>query len=366
MSSPPDPAQGKIAAIQAARAIAALTVVVVHLTSGFAYHIDGRLTLGETGSQLASGSVALFFMISGAVMVLSAERLFGTAGGMVTFWRRRMVRILPPYWICTFLLLGVAMWIGLPYSAREVASSLVFVPQPHPAGPWSFKVFLWPGWTLFYELVFYAVFGACVILGRVRAVLAASVVLAALVVIGREITLDTLGLHAATRPVLLLFVPGMAIGLLLHRGFALPGWLRWASLAAALAALVVLDHPERSDFYNFGYLWWAGVPALLVLLATVGGPLRLAETGPSLALGDASYAIYLLHIPFAHAWMQVFNVWLPHPGGSLAYLGLGLPMLIALSLGFYRYIERPTTDRLNALLGGRPISQQSLDRSIAP
>lgn len=366
MNRPTASSLSKIAAIQAARAIAALTVAVVHLCSGFAYFIDGRLNLGETGNQLASGSVALFFMISGTVMVLSAERLFGTAGGVVTFWRRRLVRIFPPYWICTFALLGVAIWVGLPLSAQEVAASLAFVPQPHPEGPWSFKVYLWPGWTLFYEIVFYALFGACVVLGRTRAVVCASGVIAALVIAGRWVPLEILWLHAATRPILMLFVPGMIAGLLLHRGLALPRRIRWASLAAALALLVALEQPERVVLYNFGYLWWAGLPAFFVLIAIVGGPLPLAEPRPVLVLGDASYAIYLLHIPFAYAWMQVFNVWLPHPGGSIAYVLLGLPMLIALSVAFYRWVERPMTDRLNALLGGRAAPAAALDRSLAP
>ena len=89
---------------------------------------------------------------------------------------------------------------------------------------------------------------------------------------------------------------------------------------------------------------------MLAFAAVAGGPLPRRLARPSDAFGDLSYALYLLHAPFAHAWMQMFNVWLPHPGGSIGYMAGGLPLLLALSFAFHHGIERPLTRWLNARL----------------
>jgi peptidoglycan/LPS O-acetylase OafA/YrhL len=47
--------------------------------------------------QLASG-VDLFFVISGFVMVYSSRDLFAAKGAALTFFTRRVARIVPPYW----------------------------------------------------------------------------------------------------------------------------------------------------------------------------------------------------------------------------------------------------------------------------
>ena len=117
---------------------------------------------------------------------------------------------------------------------------------------------------------------------------------------------------------------------------------------------------------GFGYLAWAGLPAILVFVAVVCGPLNIRWRATAEALGDASYAIYLLHVPFALVWMRVFSSWWGHPGGSLGYVILGMPLLLALSLAYHRVIERPLTNRLNRLLGDRRKSGGDLAHTLAP
>lgn len=305
-SAPTAPPRPKVAAIQALRALAALGVAVVHLTYAFARHIDARLAFLPPGDQLAQSGVALFFVISGGVMVLSSRGLFGRPRGSAVFWRRRAVRVLPPYWIATALLATVLLALGLPFAWSDVARSLVFAIGPAGSGaPAPFALFLWPGWTLFYELLFYALFGACVAFGRSKAVALCSAALVVLIAIGTVAGSASLFAVAATRPVMLLFIAGMAIGLALETGQGIPAWARWACLAAAVAVFAFVPGPAQP--LGFGYLAWAGLPAVLLCVAALGGPLRLPFGRWIELLGDASYAIYLLHVPFAHAWMRLFN-----------------------------------------------------------
>jgi peptidoglycan/LPS O-acetylase OafA/YrhL len=353
----------KVTGIQALRALAALSVALVHLTWGFGAHIDGRLSGLPAGDQLAQAAVALFFVISGCVMVLSSDKLFGSPRASLTFWRRRAVRVLPPYWIATFMLVAVMIGLGQAVNGRFVAQSLMFVPVPSEGGK-TFQLFLWPGWTLLYELIFYTLFGAAIGLGRIRAIAATSLVLAGLVVAGEIGGAESLALFIVSRPVVLLFPIGMLFGLALQSGCALPGWLRWVAAAASILAFALPDPAARP--LGFGYLAWAGLPAILVFAAAVCGPLRVPWRAASEALGDASYAIYLIHVPFAHAWMWVFSAWWGHPGGSLGYVFLGMPLLVALSLAYHRAIERPLTNWLNRLLGDRPKPGGDLTRTLAP
>ncbi len=355
----------KVAAIQALRAIAALTVAVVHLTGGFARHIDQRLSDLPSGEQFAQSAVALFFLISGCVMVLSSKHLFGSARGVLVFWRRRAARVLPPYWIAAGLMAAATLALGHAFDPAFALGSLVFAGRhADSAGGVPFVLFLWPGWTLFYELVFYLLFGAFVVLGRLPAVAVTTIALAGLVIVGQATSPDSLMLFAATRPIVLLFVAGMLAGLALDRGWGAPGWTRWGAVAGATVLLGWAAPPSAP--LGFGYLAWAGLPAALVFFAVLGGPLRLPFAPVFAMLGDASYAIYLLHVPIAHVWMRVFNQWWHHPGGSLGYLALGIPLVIALSLAFHRWVERPMTDCLNRLFGDGSAKRADLPRTLAP
>jgi peptidoglycan/LPS O-acetylase OafA/YrhL len=108
------------------------------------------------------------------------------------------------------------------------------------------------------------------------------------------------------------------------------------------------------------------MPAVLIFAAAAGGPLKLPLAAGFASLGEASYAIYLVHVPFAHAWMKVFASWLGEPGGSLGFIALGVPLLLLLSLIYHRMIERPMTSALNRALGGEGRRKGDFTRTLAP
>jgi len=337
--------------------MAAFTVAALHLAFAFAVHIDDRLPKFPHTEQLAQIAVSVFFVISGCVMIISSRHLFGLPKGSMRFWRRRAVRVLPPYWLATGLMVAVALWVGLPVDAREVALSLVLVPYFKASDPAWFQPFLWPGWTLFYELEFYFLFGCFVFAGRKWTFTLTTLALIALVVAGQWISTDHPFAFTATRPILLLFIAGMAIGLAMERGWRLPLWLRLLALAGSMLAFVMAPDVPRGEPLSFAYLPWAGLPAVLVCLALLGGHLNLPASEWINRAGEASYSLYLLHIPLAHAWIWAF-MHLRNPGGSWGYVLTALTLLIVLSLAAYKYVEKPMTGRLNALLGGGRASSE--------
>ena len=92
--------------VQALRAIAALGVVIFHLSlienKYFIQHIV-PINLGRLGTA----GVDLFFVISGFVMVVVSMGQFGKNGAAVQFLLRRMLRIFPIYWFYTIIVLAV-------------------------------------------------------------------------------------------------------------------------------------------------------------------------------------------------------------------------------------------------------------------
>ncbi len=340
----------KLLSIQLLRALAASVVAVAHLAYAFADHVPPGLGLPPSDGQAGQAAVALFFLISGYIMVVSSAPLFGTKGAARHFWLRRAIRILPPYWLATGLMLALLLWQGSVVDWGELGRSLALVPYYGEAGRPPTPL-LWPGWTLFYEGVFYLCFGLGLALGKLRAVLIASGLLVTLVLAGVVLEPSSAPLFSLTGPLLLLFIPGMALALWVERGIVVPVPVRIVLAALVVPALLLLPLPASEAQLSFAYLVWAASPALLLFVAAVGGPMPLPPllAYPAEALGNASYAIYLLHLPLAALWPLLY------PGrlyalGPWFYLATLVGGTLVASLLFYRLIERPMTLALNRRL----------------
>jgi len=306
--------------IQVLRFGAALMVVLTHCASG--YFLPGN------------AGVDIFFVISGFIIT----RVLGqrTAGD---FARDRLTRIYPIYWLA---LLPLLPWGGAFDPARLATSASLW--------PWFGAInlpYLVPGWTLMYELLFYA--GACLVLWRgwTRWLLGAAF-LACFLLAARHPLLGFLG-----NPIIFEFLFGVALAKVR------PTRLR--ALGAAALLLGLLCFPLLADprfgipDWNFlptdrALIW--GIPALLVVWGGLqwegcfeGRWWRLLVLG-----GEASYALYL-----SHATVLLFA---PHN----PYLKLALmpPLCVLISLPVHRWIELPVTRAARRLLRMRNRPSASL------
>jgi exopolysaccharide production protein ExoZ len=142
--------RAQLVSIQYLRALAALTVLVSHaLYWPLESRNEALLITGRLG-------VEIFFVLSGFIItVIGGEGRFGP----VAFARNRIMRIVPMYWLATFLV--VALATASPSSFRTTVptiegmiKSLLFIPSDVPKAP-----LLGLGWTLDYEACLYLVFG---------------------------------------------------------------------------------------------------------------------------------------------------------------------------------------------------------------
>jgi exopolysaccharide production protein ExoZ len=142
----------KLGTIQHLRAIAALGVVF--------YHASSQVNGGHSDYvRMGAAGVDLFFVISGFIMWVTAIARDEPPG---RFALKRLIRIVPLYWlITTAVLLLVLAKPDLMRSASlnltHIASSYGFIAWPHPRSAHRFWPLVIPGWTLNYEMLFYAI-----------------------------------------------------------------------------------------------------------------------------------------------------------------------------------------------------------------
>lgn len=354
--------QDKIIAIQLLRGIAASGVAIPHIAAGFADHIGTGFGFELYPGHIGQSCVALFFVVSGYVMIVSSRRLFGQRGGSAEFWTRRLVRITPPYWLATAALVAVFLFLGRPVDLGEVGLSLAFVPYWPDDGSLRALPFLWPGWSLFYEMVFYGLFGLFVWAGRNHAVIAASVGLVLLSLMGVFLPPENAFLFTLTRSVGLLFIGGMVLAVMREEGIVFHPLIRIAVLIASILCFALLPAPATPDSMDLAYTLWCGLPAFLLFLAVLGGELTVPVPRLFDRLGDKSYAIYLLHVPIAWLWIWAYQKAL-HPEGPWGFFLTAVLLTYVASYIMFRWVERPMTAWLNQRLSRRANSDALLQQT---
>jgi exopolysaccharide production protein ExoZ len=279
--------QMEILTIQYLRGFAA-TMVVFH-------HLGLQLTrLGYSGywPDFLTSGVDIFFVISGFIMWVT------TANGMTSleFFRRRIIRIVPLYWALTTVTLCVlVLFPRLVQTGRlqivHVLGSYLFFPVLHPTQGIMYPLLI-PGWTLNYEMFFYAIFGGALVLPTGLRLITVSLIICGFAVIPIVTKVPVSTPEAFyTSNIILEFVFGMALGWLYIRGLKLPLSLAWACVLIGAALLIFTG----SVFEDRGLL--VGVPALLVvagaiMIERVSGVPRIWSLH---LLGNASYSLYLSH-----------------------------------------------------------------------
>ena len=309
--------------IQYLRALAALAVVVFHAAE-------------RTGAHFAIGAagVDVFFVVSGFIMWTIAQ---ARPVAPARFLRERLERIAPVYWIATVVMVGGALFglfPNLKLTLGHVLGSLFFVPHRSPS-----TGEIWPvlvqGWTLNYEMFFYAVFAATLLLPSRRRLAALASVLVGLVALGSLLESGNPLLATYTDPIILEFLLGALIGKAwTDEKIATPT----TGLALVLVAFLCFAFVGAT---GAGFTPWVFGPAAAALVI---GTLALERGGliegfrPAAYLGDASYSIYLWH-SFAISVVAKLAAMLSLP--VLVALPLAVAAGVGVGVGAYEMIEKP-------------------------
>ena len=338
--------RAKILNLQILRLVAALGILVSHAAD---------LTLARTSPIWSfpwTAGVDIFFVISGIIMTILTDGHFGQPGAARQFLTRRIIRIVPIYWLFTTLM--IATIILLPSQVRNsqtdigsIVTSLLFIPWPR--GDGQIVPILAQGWTLSYEAFFYLAFALALLHRRGLAVLAAG--FAALAMLHAAIPQSMVAVHFWSDPIILEFVAGIGLAKLWLGGVRLR-----PAIAVMLAAssLLLFATAEPIGLNQFGRMVANGVPAAMLCAAflfgvepSAPGPLRRAFA----AGGDASYALYLSHTFTINAVVVAI-------GGRVtgwATMMTAIALAIIASLVIHRLVERPMLRALHRRFAG-PVS----------
>jgi len=344
--------------IQILRAVAACLVVfghVLHETVEIGMH-SGRPPLNIGIIDWGIG-VDIFFVISGFIMIYTTAELFGQPGATRTFLMRRIIRIVPLYWLITAGLiltyLVAPKVLNVPIEGwRSIVTSFFFIPDLRGNG--EVRPIMALGWSLNYEMFFYAIFAVCLLAPLRRATVYLVGFFVGISIVGAAVKMPSIALTYWTDSIVLEFLFGALLALACRAKVAISPAAAWTLIALGVVLAVALG-PFWGANQMLPRFVAGGLPATLIVAAAAFGP-RLSASWivtPLVVLGDASYSLYLTH-PFALRPMR--NVWMALDGGSLPfglYAIICLPVAIAAALVVYRWIERPITDALRVRLARR-------------
>ncbi|WP_172299275.1 acyltransferase [Pseudoruegeria sp. HB172150] len=318
----------QLPALQILRFLAAFTVVLFHVGSGLALEYPGipnPFAFGYFG-------VDVFFVLSGFIMAYATNPDHGS----LHFAVRRIARIVPLYWFLTLALVVVAMALpqllnSTEVSAESLAKSLLFIPYEKPSGAMQPILFL--GWTLCYEMFFYAIYCVALNAGRMT-IPVVSATLLGVVVYGWIWPPDTPLGQFYTAPILIEFILGMGLYSVYIRMRPVPTIFLSAAFAFAAASLYFLL-AGHSRFIAVGLPAAAIVAAFLCLPYSSG-----RVTGQLVLLGNASYSLYLSHPYIIQLPIKVLSDRFSLPVTAVA-ASMAAVVAILVSVALFFLIEKP-------------------------
>jgi exopolysaccharide production protein ExoZ len=330
----------RIVSVQYLRAAAALMVVFFH-AEGMAgeYFNSGWPSFGAAG-------VDIFFVISGFIMWITTASERTTPS---SFMVNRIVRIVPLYWVMTLLLYGGWLIFRDPAQLPPVSNllqSLFFIPFASERTG-SIQPLLVTGWTLNYEMFFYAVFACGFLVARRYRMLFVGVALGSLVASRYLVVPSNPMTMTYTSPLLIEFIIGCLLGIVYERRAMPRPALAVSLIVIGSALLLSTGMLSASSIGGWRFVSW-GLPAFLIVIGALSLEPLLKVWRLPMLLGNASYSIYLAHSvvlsTLKGAALLATSTLTPFMTGVFIAAGCGASIVVGVLV--YWFVETPLVSRL--------------------
>lgn len=340
--------------LQAGRAIAAILVVLFHLGGNLAKGSYFDMPALAIPFSFGSTGVEFFFVLSGFI-ILTAHRLdIGQPSRLGAYLRKRLLRIFPTYWLVFLPVFLVALAVpsmraGVPHDVLTIIQSLLLIPQDKSTVGGTGAPVIIVAWTLQYEMLFYLFFALLIANARLAVLAAACVV--GCYAFGLVLGADALPfpLSFAGQDYVLLFAMGMLVAWTVARDrpAVKPKFNLAIGTGLALFLVVALDVVFQTDIFEKFRTLFYGVAASAIVLGLVtaenSGKVYMGHRWLQV-LGDASYAIYLIHFPLISVLCKIAMALhlkrLGFAGAALSFVAIFVACLGAGVL-FHLWLERP-------------------------
>ncbi|MCR6794678.1 acyltransferase family protein [Bacillus paranthracis] len=362
--------ENRMYSLQSIRGIAAILVLLHHASFIInKYHnyeyVGGIFHYGSLG-------VDLFFILSGFIIYYLHHSDIGEPKRVGTFLKKRTIRVYPAYWIVTLVLVPVyflAPTMGLGYERDffVIIKSLLLIPQSH-------DPILGVGWSLVYEIYFYLIFSLFILTNRKFSI---AVTLLWMATTSYLLVSNTLGsqdyiLKFLFSPLIVEFLLGCLIAYLTlnynlkkYKSLLLTGIIGLiVSLFIQYLGVITID--REGIFRTLIY----GVPSFflifgLIVLEKQG---RFKNNKFLTFLGDASYSIYLVHLPAISFLNKMFtSLNLFNSIGHFLTTTICVIIATLAGCGFHILVEKPLLKymRRRFLRKEKSNIQDKISKSIA-
>ncbi len=319
--------------IQAIRAFAALSVVVFHLPLN-----------GKVGSY----GVDIFFVISGFLMPFIAQDYPHHV------FLRRIIRIVPLYWPATVGIFLVSLWYptmlqSTTANSASLVKSLLFIPYVRESGLIQPLLFL--GWTINYEMYFYAVFALSLMLSRKYCNYVTAAIIALPWLVSLFVELESTIFTFYSQSIILEFV----FGIFLYYVWA---WKKRKCVTISLPLvnlIILISALSLPCLQYFGEAIQVrsvvfGIPSVLLVLACICAEGKIKVPGLLVGLGNASYSLFIVHPYVIQGCDKMLYKAANFGMLRIIWYLIVIAVCIVLSYIIYSLYERPFIDVLRSQL----------------
>ncbi|EPN1319065.1 acyltransferase family protein [Enterobacter hormaechei] len=347
-----------IRGIQYLRGIAALLVVVLHAriaVNHYLVNISERAFLYPENTWVTAGrfGVDIFFVISGFVISITLFKVNANNMEQVrTFLRKRLIRIIPFFWVCLCLYTISELYINSKavFDAYKFFTTAAF--QFYMDGRGNPSTSYGVSWTLNFELLFYVIAGMFVVMfGRkwaVPTILFFSITSALFYAYGKDANVVQKFIF---NPITIEFMFGIVIAHVYRAGFRLNVSTALILSLCCFAYLASIPYTGLSDWY-LGRTIHAGIPSALIVFSFISLVIKNPHVDSlMMKLGESSYSLYLVHA-IAISWvsylLSVLSIKIQSHFGANLYLLLLIVISTVFGLLMHVYVEKPILKYFNS------------------
>lgn len=339
--------------IQVLRGIASLLVVFLHVTGNAAEILKTRFLFNFF--EFGGSGVDIFFVLSGFIITYTSLKSISSVNNLPAFARRRSIRIYPTYWIIITLLLIAQALLPAFYRTHYSFNSINLIST----------YLLLPGhamvngvsWTLSYELFFYLIFCFAFIIRSKKIAFAVALlygfILILLPLLGYNYQNENSWVNLITFPMNVEFIMGVIAAAIIVK---LPQKICVSFIIGGSLIFIVDGFISNAGYRFFDNTFnrtaLFGVPAFFIITGLVKYELENKLIVPKilLNLGEASYSLYLIHLPII---IVAFKILARLNIKNTFILHISILIVVALvcyaCILFYQLVEKPILNKLNVI-----------------
>ena len=346
-----------INSIQFLRGFAALAVVIHHTSGYVKRYFEPTLLFGDKFS-IGFAGVDLFFVISGFIIHFTSKRYVDNPSKLKEYLQKRFIRVYPIYWIITTILF-FSSWLIVQVLNNNIFSigypnTLVAYVQTYLLFPLHFAINP-VTWTLSYELFFYLCFALIIISKRFWVI-----PVAILGISFYNIFINVPEIVDVELNYFNFIFSGynfeFILGFLIFQFYEKIKLSNLISIILLIVSVIIIAFFGYSigDYDSYKRVLTFGIPSGLILISLLNLEQNKAISFPkfTLNLGDASYALYLIHFPMMLLMNKIPQIlgYTFTSNQEVWYSYFIIISIVFLSVFVHKWVEMPVAKKLNGLL----------------